>query len=88
MEEFKRGLKKADEVAVESTGNAGHFVRQIQGLVKSVKIINPSQFKVISNSVKKTDEHDAVIIARYLSKGLIPEVRMRTKDESQIRRCQ
>ena len=85
MEEFKRGLKKADEVAVESTGNAGHFVRQIQGLVKSVKIINPSQFKVISNSVKKTDEHDVVIIARYLSKGLIPEVRMRTKDESQIR---
>lgn len=81
---FKKTLRKEDEAAVESTGNAAYFVRKIEGLVKAVKIINPTQFKIISNSVKKTDEHDAVTIARYLSKGLIPEVRMRSKEESQV----
>lgn len=84
IEAFKKTLHKSDEVAIESTGNTGFFARQIQKLVKVVRIINPIQFKIISSSVKKTDEHDAVTIARYLSKGLIPEVRMRTKEQSQI----
>jgi len=84
LERFKKTLKKEDEAAVESTGNAAYFAREIEGRVKAVKIINPMQFKIISHSVKKTDEKDAIIIARYLSKGLIPEVRMRTKEESQI----
>ena len=81
---FQKTVTKKDEVAVESTGNTAYFVREIDGLVKTVKIINPTQFKVISQSIKKTDEHDAVTIARYLSKGLIPEVRMRSKEESQV----
>jgi len=84
IKSFKETLTKDDEIAVESTGNAGYFVRQTENAVKVVKVINPLQFKIISSSVKKTDEHDAVIIAKYLSKGLIPEVRMRTKEESQI----
>lgn len=82
--EFKKALVKQDEIAVESTGNTAYFVREIEARVKEVKVINPTQFKIISSSVKKTDEHDAVTIARYLSKGLIPEVRMRTKEESQV----
>lgn len=81
---FKQELKPEDEVAVECTGNSGYFIRQIEGLVKSVKLVNPMQFKVISSSVKKTDEQDATTIARYLSKGLIPEVRMKSKEESQL----
>ena len=81
---FKDGLKKSDEVAVESTGNAGYFAREIKPKVKRVAIINPTQFKIISHSIKKTDEHDAITIARYLSKGLIPEVRMRTEEQSRI----
>jgi len=81
---FKEGLKEEDEVAVESTGNTGYFVREIEGRVRKVRVVNPSQFKVISESVKKTDEQDAVTIARYLSKGLIPEVRMRSKEEAQV----
>lgn len=84
IEAFRKALTKNDEVAVESTGNTGYFTREIKSEVKVVRIINPTQFKIISASVKKTDEHDAVTIARYLSKGLIPEVRMRTKEEAQI----
>ena len=84
IDEFKSSLKKSDEVAVEATGNAGHFVRGIQGVVKKVRLVNPTQFKIISSSVKKTDEKDAELIAKYLSKGLIPEVRVRSKRDAQI----
>lgn len=84
MKSFKSALDKEDEVGVEATGNAGHFARHLEGLVKKVSVINPHQFKVISMSVKKTDEEDAVTIARYMSKGLIPEVRLRSKEESMI----
>lgn len=84
VEIFKSSLTKQDEVAVESTGNAGYFAREVKESVSKVRIINPIQFKIISESVKKTDEHDAVTIARYLSKGLIPEVRMRSKDEAKL----
>jgi len=73
-----------DVVAVESTGNTRYFIDKIVYRVKDVKVINPMQFKVISESVKKTDEHDAITIARFLSKGIIPEVRMKDKKTSQI----
>jgi len=84
IEAFKKTLSNKDKLAVESTGNTAYFVREIENRVKEVKIINPTQFKIISHSVKKTDEHDAVTIARYLSKDLIPEVRMRSREESQV----
>jgi transposase len=44
MEEFKRTLAKDDEVALESTGNASHFARQIEGYVARIRIINPIQW--------------------------------------------
>jgi transposase len=84
LEAFKKALKKTDELAVESTGNTGHFVRAVEGSVKRVRVINPIQFKVISQSVKKTDDEDALKIARFLSRDMIPEVRMKTKAESQL----
>lgn len=84
LEVFKEGLTRSDEVAVESTGNTAFFVREIAPRVKRVRIVNPIQFKIISSSVKKTDEADALTIAKFLSKDMIPEVRMRTKEQSQI----
>lgn len=81
IEEFKKRIRKTDEVAVESTGNTGYFVREIENCVGSIKVINPTQFKVIANSVKKTDKISAKTIAEYLSKGLIPEVRMKSKEQ-------
>jgi transposase len=84
IEDFKSTLRKKDKVAIESTGNTGYLARAIEGCVESIKIINPSQFKVIANSVKKTDKLDAATIAEYLSKGLIPEVRMKSKGDSQL----
>ena len=84
IEKFKSKLSKQDEVAVESTGNAFYFAREIEEVVKKVRVIDPYQFQVISKSVKKTDKNDARLIAQYLSKGLLPEIRVRSKKESQI----
>jgi transposase len=80
---FRKHLQPDDELAVESTGNTAFFVREIQAAVKRVRIVNPVQFKVIANSVKKTDRIDALTIARFLRRDLIPEVRMRSQEESQ-----
>jgi transposase len=39
---------------------------------------------VISRSVKKTDPNDARLLALYLSKGLLPEVRMKSKQHAEV----
>jgi transposase len=46
--------------------------------------VNPTQFKVISQSVKKTDSNDAELLALYLSKGLLPEVRMKDHEHRNL----
>jgi len=81
---FRRSLLRTDVIGVESTGNTRYFVEKIADKVKAVKVINPNQFKVISQSVKKTDKNDVVTIAEFLSKDMVPEVRMKDKKTSQI----
>jgi transposase len=81
---FKRRLKKTDILGVESTGNTRYFVDQIRDCVEQVRVINPSQFKVISHSVKKTDDNDAKVIAEFLSKDMVPEVRMKDAKTAQV----
>jgi transposase len=85
LEEFKKGLRKTDRIAVEATGNSRWFVNEIQELVEAVVVVNPQQFKVISKSVKKTDEGDAELLAVFLSKGMLPEVRMRDELSNQVK---
>jgi len=84
LKSFRKSLRKSDIVGVESTGNTRYFVEQIAENVQSVKIINPSQFKVISHSVKKTDRNDVETIVEFLSKDMVPEVRLKDKKTSQI----
>lgn len=80
---FRKHLKADDELAVESTGNTGFFVREVEACIRRVRVVNPVQFKVIASSVKKTDNIDALTIARFLSRDMIPEVRMRSKEDAQ-----
>lgn len=47
-------------------------------------VVNTSQFKVLSGSTKKTDKHDARILAEYLEKELLPEVRMKNGLQAKI----
>lgn len=84
MDSFRKDLSKEDVVGVEAVGNTRYFVDEIKDYVKEIKVINPLQFSVISKSVKKTDKHDARMIAEFLSKGMIPEVRLKERKTSQI----
>lgn len=81
---FIEGLEKGDEVAVETTTNTRYFKKKIEGYVSRVVVINPFKFKVISESVKKTDKNDAETIALFLSKGMLPEVRMKKEEIAKI----
>ena len=58
-------------------------MRFLKAHVGRLVVVNPSQFKVISTSTKKTDKHDAKILAEFLEKDMLPEVRM--KDDLQAK---
>jgi transposase len=81
---FAAQLRQEDEVAVESTGYTRFFYDAVVAHVSHVAVVNPSQFKVISQSVKKTDKNDAELLALYLAKGLLPEVRMKERGQREI----
>jgi transposase len=69
---------------VEITGNTRLFFDAVAEHVARVVVVNTSQFRVIRQSVKKTDRHDAGALALYLSKDLLPEVRMKDKKHGQL----
>jgi transposase len=81
---FAGKLRPTDQVAVEVTGNTRLFHDAVAPHVERVVAVNPSQFKVITHSVKKTDPNDARNLALYLAKDLLPEVRMKDKTQAQI----
>jgi transposase len=84
LAQFQAGLQATDEIAVEATGNVRWFVEQIKALVARVVVVNPRQFGVIRQSVKKTDRHDARALAQFLSKDLLPESRLKDKAAAQL----
>jgi transposase len=84
LKRFAMQLRKEDQLAVEATGNTRLFYEAVVQQVARVAVVNPSQFKVISQSVKKTDSNDAELLALYLSKGLLPEVRMKETQQRNL----
>ena len=81
---FTKKLRPSDEVAVEVTGNTRLFYEAVAPHVSRVVAVDPNQFRVISQSVKKTDPNDARNLALYLEKDLLPEVRMKGKTQAQL----
>jgi transposase len=81
---FVKKLRPSDEVAVEITGNTRLFHDAVADHVARVVVVNTNQFRVIRQSVKKTDPNDARTLALYLSKNMLPEVRMKDKEHGQL----
>jgi len=84
MDAFRKTLRGRDLVAVEATGNTAWFIEQISNRVRKVVAVDPNHFKVIRKSVKKTDKHDAKMLALFLSKDMLPEARMKEKRHVQL----
>jgi transposase len=84
LPKFVSKLRADDEIAVEVTGNTRLFRDAVAPHVARVVVVNPSQFHVIRKSVKKTDEHDARALALFLSKDMLPEVRMKDPEHAEM----
>ena len=84
LAEFLKGLRGTDRLAVAATANTRWFVAQVAERVSRVVVVNPNQFEVIRQSVKKTDRHDARTLAQFLSKEVLPEARMKTEQAWEV----
>ena len=84
LPQFVKKLRTSDQVAVEVTGNTRLFYDAVRSQVARVVVVDTNQFRVITQSVKKTDANDAQLLALYLAKELLPEVRMKDKQHGQI----
>ena len=69
---FFRGLVPFRAV-VEATASYEWLVERIEPLAEKVVLAHPGKFRVIAESDKKTDRHDAYALAEYLALGKIPE---------------
>lgn len=84
IERFVSGLSKGDEIAVEATGNTRWFVEQVASRAGRVVLVNPRQFDVVKNSVKKTDRNDAINLALFLKADMLPEVRAKKEEADKV----
>lgn len=70
--EFFRDLRPFQAV-VEATASYEWLVTLIEPLAEKFLLAHPGKLRVIAESDKKTDRHDAFVLAEYLALGKIPE---------------
>jgi len=74
------------QAAVESTGNARYFRNKLLLAGIAVTVVNTLKFKIVNESVKKTDKHDAATLAEFLEKDMLPESVLCSQESEDIRR--
>jgi transposase len=72
--------------AVESTGNTRYFRNKLLQAEIGVTVVNTLKFKIVNESVKKTDKRDAKTLAEFLEKDMLPESILCTQESEDIRR--
>jgi len=88
LRKFCARMLPEDELGVKGTGNSSWFCEQVKDLVSQVWAVNPREFQVIRQSVKKTDERDAESLARFLGAGLLPTVRHKSELATRVQSLQ
>ena len=73
-------------IGVESTGNTRYFKNRMEEAGLEVITINTLKFKVVNESVKKTDKRDAATIAEFLEKDMLPESKLCSQSSEELRR--
>jgi len=74
------------KIAVESTGNTRYFKNELEKLGLRVIVVNTLRFKIVNESVNKTDKRDAKTIAEFLQKDMLPEVCLSSEKSEQLKR--
>jgi transposase len=77
---------KEVRAGVESTGNTRYFRDRLEAAGGKVTVINTRKLKVVTESVKKTDKHDAATIAEFLEKDMLPEAKLCSRESEKLRR--
>ena len=75
----------AYQVVVEATSNYYWFVELLEPTAEEVVLANPSKLRVIAESTKKTDKLDALVLAEFLARDMIPRAYMPTPRQRQHR---
>jgi len=88
LKEAAKWQQEGEEVrvGVESTGNTRYFKNRMEEAGIGVTVINTLKMKVVNESVKKTDKHDAATIAEFLEKDMLPECQLCSRTSEQLRR--
>jgi len=88
LKETSAWQKNGEEVrvGVESTGNTRYFKNRMEAAGIGVTVIDTLNLKVVNQSVKKTDKHDAATIAEFLELNILPEARLCSHGSEQLRR--
>jgi len=73
-------------VGVESTGNTRYFKNRMEEAGIGVTVVNTLKFKVVNESVKKTDKYDAATIAEFLEKDMLPLSQLCGRASEHLRR--
>jgi transposase len=84
LDKFADGLRPDDRVAVEMTGAARLFHARVSAKVERVAVVNTRQFRVIAESMKKTDRNDAETLARRLAKDMLPTVHLKENSVEEL----
>jgi len=82
---WQRGGKEV-RAGVESTGNTRYFRDRLEAVGVKVTVINTLKLKVVTESVKKTDKHDAATIAEFLEKDMLPVAQICSRESEKQRR--
>jgi len=76
VREFAAGLGRADEVALEATGNTWAIATLLASRAGRVVVSNPAKTRAIAEAKVKTDKVDAAILAQLLAADFLPPVWM------------
>ncbi|NQY81489.1 MAG: hypothetical protein HRT36_00160 [Alphaproteobacteria bacterium] len=64
-------------MALETTGNFAWFCDVVRPCIGRIVAVNPGQFQMIRQSVKRTDHDDAWALAFLLSQDVLSETRLK-----------
>lgn len=74
------------KIAVESTGNTKFFKNMAEKAGAEVIVVNTVKFKVIAESVTKTDRNDAATLSEFLRDYKLPQSYLCSKETENLRR--
>lgn len=77
--------KKDWVIGIEASGGTNEMATQLIADGHTVIILNPNQLRGITKSMKKTDHHDALVIADALRLNYLPSVHLKSKSSRELK---